>query len=394
MAAWLATRGHDVRVVTAPPYYPEWRVRADYRWQPYRVERWAGVGIWRAPVWVPRKPGGFRRLLHLLSFAVSSWPTVLSQLAWRPDVVLTVAPALTCATGGWLIARLSGARSWLHIQYFEVDAAFQLGLLKGSALRKTVLALERLLFRRFDTVSSISGRMMERLQSKGVEPARISYFPNWVDTDSIQPLLRPSMYREQLGISPETAVVLFSGTLGAKQGLMVIPEVARLLLKRRDVLLVVCGEGPLRPQLSAAVEGMPNVRLLPLQPSERLGELLGLADIHLLTQSPEAEDLVLPSKLSGMLASGRPVIATCRPGSELAAIVSECGEVVAPENASCVAAAVEFLADDPDRRTDLGRRARAVAEQSLGRDAVLGRIVERMQSYEDSKPDEASIPIG
>lgn len=386
MAAWLAARGHDVRVVTAPPYYPEWKVRAEYRWPPYRSERWAQARVWRTPVWVPREPGGFRRVLHLLSFAAASAPAMLRQLPWRPDMVLTVAPALTCAPGGWLVARLSGARSWLHIQDFEVDAAFQLGLLKGEALRKAILAVERLLFQRFDTVSSISRRMMERLESKGVEPARIRYFPNWVDTDLIRPLIQPSTYREQLGIGPETVVVLSSGTLGAKQGLMVIPEAARLLLKRRDILFVVCGEGPLRPQLSTVVEGVPNVRLLPLQPSERLGELLGLADVHLLTQSPEAEDLVLPSKLSGMLASGRPVIATCRPGSELAAIVCECGEVVAPGNASAVAAAVESMADDPPRRTDLGKRARTVAEQ-FGRDAVLGRIVERMQGRGDSNPD-------
>jgi len=108
--------------------------------------------------------------------------------------------------------------------------------------------------------------------------------------------------------------------------------------------------------------------------------------MHLLTQSPEAEDLVLPSKLSGMLASGRPVIATCRQGSELASIVSECGEVVAPEDASAVAAAVESLADDLPRRIDLGGRARTIAEQSFGRDAVLGRIVERMQgAHGDSR---------
>jgi len=113
---------------------------------------------------------------------------------------------------------------------------------------------------------------------------------------------------------------------------------------------------------------------LPLQPFERLGELLCAADIHLLPQSPGAADLVLPSKLSGMLASGRPVISTCRPGTELEAVVSKCGLVVAPQDSSALAAAICRLADDPEVRLDLGRRARVYAEANFERDAILGRL--------------------
>ena len=88
--------------------------------------------------------------------------------------------------------------------------------------------------------------------------------------------------------------------------------------------------------------------ILPLQlPSGRLADLLSMADIHLLPQSPDAADLVLPSKLSGMLASGRPVIATCRSGTEISGIVSQCGIVVEPENSSNLALAILNLADDP-----------------------------------------------
>jgi colanic acid biosynthesis glycosyl transferase WcaI len=99
-----------------------------------------------------------------------------------------------------------------------------------------------------------------------------------------------------------------------------------------------------------------------------------MADIHLLTQSPDAADLVLPSKLSGMLASGRSVIATCRPGTEISEIVSQCGVVVEPENASDLAGAVVRLADNREFRLELGRRARAFAETSFERDAVLGAM--------------------
>src|SRR5450631_134375 len=116
MASWLAARGHDVRAVAAPPYYPMWRVARNYRWPPYRREQWNGVDVWRAPLWVPKSPSGLTRILHLLSFAVMSFPVMLRQIFWGPDLVIAVAPALICAPIALLTARLSGAQAWLHIQ--------------------------------------------------------------------------------------------------------------------------------------------------------------------------------------------------------------------------------------------------------------------------------------
>ena len=373
MASWLVAQGHEVRVVAAPPYYPAWKIDPEYRRRPYCREQWRGVDVWRSTLWVPKSPSGLTRILHLLSFAISSFPIMLWQLLWQPHLVLTVAPAFVCAPTGLLVARLSRAKACLHIQDFEVDVAFGMGLLKGRLLQRIVLRMERWLLRRFDSVSTISGRMVERLLTKGVKQEQARYFPNWVDLSRIRTTADPA-YRARFGIAADSIVVLFSGTLGGKQGLMVIPEAAALLAQRRDILFVVCGDGVMKPSLEAAAANLPNVKLMPLQPSGRLADLLTMADIHLLPQSPDAADLVLPSKLSGMLASGRPVIATCRSGTEISEIVSQCGLVVAPENGAELARAVVELADHKTFRADLGRRARALAEARFGRDAVLGEM--------------------
>jgi colanic acid biosynthesis glycosyl transferase WcaI len=174
-------------------------------------------------------------------------------------------------------------------------------------------------------------------------------------------------------------VVLFSGTLSGKQGLMVIPEAAKRLRNRLDIVFVVCGDGVMKPELEAAAAGLSNIRFMPLQPSGRVSDLLAIADIHVLPQSPDAADLVLPSKLSAMLASGRPVIATCRAGTEISEIVSQCGLVVAPENSLELADAITALADDPDTRKLLGRRARTFAEDNFERDAVLSTMFEPVE---------------
>ena len=379
MAEWLAAQGHEVRVVAAPPYYPAWKLDPAYRWPPWRYEAWRGVRVWRAPLWVPRKPGGLKRVLHLCTFALSSFPVMLRQVVWRPDVVLTVAPALVCAPAGWLTARLCGAQAWLHVQDFEVDVALQMGLLKGARLGRAIRAVESGLLKRFDVVSTISERMRQHLLRKGVPEERTHLFVNWADVDRIKPLTVPSSYRTELGLATTTRVALFSGTLSAKQGLMVIPQAARLLAHRHDLLFVVCGNGTMQPELERAARELPNLRLLPLQPLERLGELLGLADVHLLPQSQEAEDLVLPSKLTGMLASGRPVVATCRADTELAAVVGQFGRVVPPGDAAALARALCELLADPEHREMLGARARAHAMLHLARDGVLQALVRRMQ---------------
>jgi colanic acid biosynthesis glycosyl transferase WcaI len=389
MAAWLAARGHQVRAVCAPPYYPQWQVQESYRGSGYRREQWRGVDVWRAPIWVPKSPTGLTRVIHLLTFAFSSFPVMLRQVLWGPDVVLIVAPAFVCAPTAWMTARLSGAQAWLHMQDFEVDIAFKLNLLRGSFLRRVVLRMEQLILRRFDIVSSISRRMAERLILKGVEQKRIRYFPNWVDVSHIKPKSGAGAFREKLGIASHAVVALFSGTLGGKQGLMVIPEAARLLQDRGDIVFVVCGNGVMKPRLEAASADLPNIRMIPLQPIELLGDLLGMADIHILPQNSGAADLVLPSKLSGMLASGRPVIATCESGTDLHSVVSQCGIAVPPKDKEALAKAICQLADQVDLRLELGKRARAYAEAFFDQEAVLARVFGPFEGVDVQVADDA-----
>ena len=374
MAAWFAEKGYEVRVVSAPPYYPQWKIDPKYRGWRYQKESWRGVEVWRAPLWVPSSPGGLKRVLHLISFAIGSFPLIVYHMFWRPDWVIVVAPAFVCAPAALLAAKLSGARSWLHMQDFEVDIAFRMKLLRGAWLQRVFLRMERLILQRFNVVSSISGQMVNRLLQKGISADRVTFFPNWVDVRHITASPDSKTYREQLGIDAGATMVLYSGTLGNKQGLMVIPQAAKILAERRDIVFVICGDGVVKASLQKACEGLPNTRFLPLQPFNRLGALLCAADVHLLPQSIEAEDLVLPSKLSGMLASGRPVVVTCKAGTELDAVVSTCGVVVEPEDSDAVARAVSWLADNPAIRTKLGDRGRKYADLHFDRDAVLARI--------------------
>ena len=371
-----------MRVVTAPPYFPAWRASGNR----YRREQQHGVTVWRCPLWVPRRPSGLTRLLHLASFALSSLPVLLAQRRWQPELVLTVAPAFFCAPGAQLLKALcgKGCRSWLHIQDFELDAAFELGLLKGRRIRALAEAWERRTLRGFERVSTISGAMLQRALSKGVAPERALLLPNWVDLEAIRPHTpqqrAANPYRQELGLTAEQRVLLYSGSMNKKQGLELLVAVIRQLADVPDLVWLLAGEGPSKAELAQAIGGLKNVRLLPLQPPERLNDWLNLADVHLLPQKAGAADLVLPSKLLGILASGRPLVASSPASSELGQLAEQAGLRVEPEDPQAFAAALRQLLSDAALRTRLGQTARQLAEQRYGQHAVLEGLERQLEA--------------
>lgn len=380
MADWLQARGHDVRVIAAPPFFPHWAVFEGHSaWAYRKTTGHNGLTVWRAPTWVPSQPRALARVAHLCSFMLSSMPLLLAQARWKPDLVFVVEPPLFCAPAVLCFAKLLGIRSWLHIQDFEVDAAFGLGLVRGAGVRRVALSLERWLLARFDRVSTISAAMVDKARSKGIGEGRLVLFPNWVDVSAIRPAPRAADgYRAELGIAPDAVVVLYAGSLGAKQGIELLAEAAGLLADRRNIHFVICGNGPSRGPLMSACAGMDRVHFLELQPAERLNELLGMADIHVLPQRADAADLVMPSKLAGMFASGKAVIATAHPGTELARVVADRGFVVPPGDAAVLADAIAQLACSPGLRQALGAAGRAFALAELDQDAILSRLEQEL----------------
>ena len=385
MAGHMAARGWAVQVVTAQPHYPDWRVFAGWRWPPWRRRTCAaGVRIVHCPLYVPRTPTGVRRIVHDLTFNLSALlPALIRAWLWRPDVVMLVAPALVGAPVALWAARLAGAASWLHIQDWEVEAAFATGLIDPArALGRAALAFEARTLRRFDRVSSISAPMLARARHKGVAPGRTALLRNWADLDTIAPTdpaaraalaARATRLRAQMGIATPW-VALYSGTLTNKQGLEILPQVARALAHRTDLTLAVCGAGPMRDHLARCAADTPRLRLFGLQPRARLAETLAMADVHLLPQIAGAADLVLPSKLANMLASGRPVVATAHPHTALGRAVAGAGVLVAPGDAPAMAGALEALIDDPARRARLGRAAEARARDQWDPARILSSL--------------------
>ncbi|WP_186415246.1 WcaI family glycosyltransferase [Pannonibacter sp. P2PFMT1] len=349
IAEHFSAEGADVQVITTPPHYPGWKVKVGYR-NRYRTSIENNVRVIRCPLLLREKMQGFWRLLAPLTFALSSAPIVFWQiLTRRPHVVFLVEPTLLAAPVALLASKLVGARTILQVQDLEVDAAFAVGhLASKKTLKRIGYAFERFCLKHLDHVVTISNRMADKLAEKGVDRQRLQVIRNWVDLDNIYPLEGPSRYRGELGYKDDDFIVLYSGNIGAKQGLSVLLEAANLLVDQKSIRFVIAGEGPAKQDLVSRYGHLPNVRFLPFQPQARLNEFLSLADLHALTQDADAADLVLPSKLGGMLASGKRVLVTAAPGTELADFVYGAATVVPPGDAEALCSAIKLLAAHQD----------------------------------------------
>lgn len=380
LAFWLVDQEHNVRVITGYPYYPQWSIAEDYKAWKYQREEINEVEVIRCPLWVPGQVNGVKRIFHLLSFGISSTPAILTNMFWNPDVVIGVVPTYLITPQVLFMSTILNIKSWLHVQDFELDTAFNLDMLPG---KKWVYPFakygERFIYHSFDCVSTISRSMLKKLWMQGVKEEMTYLLPNWIDTREIYPQDGHNPYRDELDIGENQIVVLYSGNMGKKQGLEILPEAARELPEESNIIIVLCGDGVAREDLENQAKNLERVRFIPLQPKERLNDLLNLADIHVLPQRAGASDLVMPSKLTGMLASGKPVIATAEYHTELGKVVSRVGKLVPPGDPKRLAEVICRLACDDQERDHLGKMGRAYAVDHWGKEKVLQEWVKNLE---------------
>jgi colanic acid biosynthesis glycosyl transferase WcaI len=373
MADWLSEKGHEVTVICAPPYYPDWKVQKPYTSWKYKVENLNGVKAIRCPIWVPEKVSGVKRMLHLLSFALSIIPVAIGQVFKKHDVVFSVEPSFLNSFSALLVAKVSRSSSILHIQDFEIDVAFELGIIKRKSLKTFLLFLEKKVMSLFDIVSTSSEAMVDHLLKKGVRREKAHLFPNWVDTSQIFPLGRPGNFRKELGIPEDCCLALYSGNMGEKQGLEIIIEAAEKL-QSENIKFLMGGAGVALSRLKESAKNLSNIIWIDLQPLSKLNELLNSADIHLLPQLPGAADLLMPSKLNAMLSSGKPIVATGEINTQVEKVVSKCGIVTPPCDTEQFSNAIIKLSENNSMRTELGKSARQYAENWLEYDAIMSRF--------------------
>ena len=374
MASWLAKQDHAVTVVTAMPYYPEWQIHPAYKGKFWHKEFLNEVRVYRCPLYVPDNINSGKRIIHELSFLLSaSFVFILNLFQKKYDIVISISPPFHLGLLPFLYSKIRSSVLVTHIQDLQIDAAKDLGMINNEKLLNLMFSLEKFFLRKSRLVSTISDGMAKKIENKGVPFQKICFFPNWVDTSFIRPLQKSESLRKAFGYLNQDIIIMYSGNLGEKQGLETLISVAKYFDEKTDFKFLIVGNGGGRKKLEHLGEEarLTNLKFFPLQSYENLPALLATPDLHLVLQRKSASDLVMPSKLVSILASGGVSIVTAVEGSSLYRLVKESktGIIIEPENTSLLIECIE----ETLKQDLLGysKNARQYALTVLGKEAIM-----------------------
>jgi colanic acid biosynthesis glycosyl transferase WcaI len=388
LAFRLAERGVPVAVVTSQQLYENPRAALP----PCEVAN--GVTIYRVSTAERGRARLIGRALDYLSFHVAAGRALLKLLR-RGDVVVakTDPPLISIVVSH--AARWRGAVlvNWLQDLFPEVASVLTPNLIPKRIERQLAAARDRSLRRAAMNVV-LGERMRDRVLSAGVDATRVRIVPNWADTTSVVPKpTADSATRQRIALDGRF-VIGYSGNLGRAHEFETLIGAARLLRTDPRFAFLITGGGAKAEAVRNSVQslGLDSFFFQSYQPAELLSDSLAAADAHFVSLLPALEGLIVPSKLYGILAAGRPVVFVGDPASDLAKLVQEqrCGVVVAVGDSESLAAELRALRDDPGRLESMGARARklalaryteehAVAEWLALLDVIAPSVVRRMQ---------------
>ena len=381
LGAWLNTKGHQVKVVTAPPYYPSWKISEGYKnW--FKRETVEGVDVYRCPLYVPEQPTTFSRLLHLCSFVASSTWSLITLIRWRPKIVINVVPSLFSSFPAWLYCRITGAKFLIHVQDFESDAMFSLSDNGNESVTKKIWSkIEKFILSRADAISTISNAMMDNAISKGVDASKVLLFPNWSEVSLFQNVQNTDEFKSSLLGDREEKIILYSGNVGRKQGLELVIECAKISSTNDDQnLYVICGDGAGKKDLIELTKklNLTNVVFLPLQPYSDLPKLLAMADVHLVIQKPDVANAVLPSKLTNIFSVGGHAVITTHDDTEIGRLIKKFPGIaipVKPEDCKALLLGIELAS----KEQKINNVAKNYAQTYLAKESVLNDFEENFK---------------
>ncbi|MEJ5961890.1 WcaI family glycosyltransferase [Pedobacter immunditicola] len=388
MIEWLAQNGYECTVITSFPYYPQWKIQQPYLKNSFWYKKETkfckpfyenSIQIYRCPQYVPDNPSGAKRMLLGLSFFLTSSLIVLKLLTKRKyDIVITVAPSFETGLLAIFYKFFKGGRFLYHIQDLQIDAARDLKMVKSKALLNAMFSIEKYILKKADVISTVSTGMMDKV--KGKCNKQVDFFPNWVDAKVIFPITNKGPLKELFNFKSSDKIVLYSGAIGEKQGLENIMLAAKAFTANTQLKFVICGSGPYLNKLETLKETLQlsNVIFMPTQPVEKLNCLLNMADLHLIIQKANASDLVMPSKLTNILAVGGVAIVTALPDSSLFQLVSNnnVGIIAVPEDVESLTKAI--LKGITDNTNEIGMNALAYAKKHFSIGNIISTYTKNM----------------
>jgi colanic acid biosynthesis glycosyl transferase WcaI len=316
-----------------------------------------------------------RRAANYLSYLGESVAAALREP--KPDLVLCMTDPPIVGDVGFVVARRFGVPLLVISQDVFPEIAVQLKRLENPVLVGVLRSLVGLYLRRADGIVAIGETMKRRLEAKGASPDRITVIPNWVDTQAIVPQPRDNAWARRRRLTGHF-VVMHSGNVGHAQDLDTLIRAATFLRDLEDLRIVIVGFGARYAdmvELAKRLELGEAVRFLPYQSRTVLSESLSAADVHFVGLAKGLSGFVVPSRLYGILAAGRPVIVGADAESETARLVAEvgCGIVLPPGRPELVAGVIREAREGLHDLEAMGAKGRMYVELEADRTVAMDR---------------------
>lgn len=378
LCEFLVKSGHAVRMITSFCYYPAWQKLPTERHSVFRTDYMDGVSVHRCWHYVPRKATTVRRIVHELTFVMTSF---LRQLTLpKPDLIVVISPPLLLGAAAWVLSRLKGSRYTFHVHDIQPDAAAGLGMLKESALLRALRRLEKVAYEKSAFVSGITPGMLHNFREKGVPAEKCVYFPNGICLPEFWRVPKRGTWRENNGLSESDFLVVYSGNIGRKQGLDMLLRAAGMV-KNPAIRFVLCGDGVEAENLRALAADLTlkNVTFLPLQLQSAYHQMLVDSDLSVIPQRSGTGDCFFPSKLLATLAFGSPILAVTDPGTELnqALIEGGFGTAAPPGDPAKIASALDEISEKRETLREMGR-AGAKFVKRFEMESILEQFKDRL----------------
>ena len=376
LAESLAQRGHRVTVITGK--VDEGPERTKGAFLSTHVEERSGVRVIRVPNFAIHKthaPAVVRGLGQLLNAMAYFWAALSVK---DVDISLAYSPPLALGIVGAMLHRLKGVPHVLNVQDLVPQYAIDLGILKNKALIAVLKRIEKAVYRNVQLITVHSRGNAEYMVREGVPPQKVAVVPNWVDTRLIRPAPRQTAYRHAAALDGKF-IALFAGMLGFAQDVDTIVEAGAYLKDHPDIVLLIVGEGVEKQRLQekAKALGLDNVRFMPFVNSQQYPEVVASADLCLATLQKTLLCPVVPSKLLGYMAAGRPIVASFPENGDAPRVVREAGAgiCVPPGEPKELARAILEACQNPEACRAWGEQGRIFVESTHDRNRVMDLYV-------------------
>ena len=321
-----------------------------------------GVHIHRVPATSLGRRGTWARMTDYLSFYAVAM--VKAFVLPRFDAVVTLTTPPLIGLVGLVLKRLKKTRHVYWSMDLHPDASLALGRMSHKGIfARMMYRLSGFVYSQADQVVVLGPYMADRIALKGVAPERITTIPVWSQRDEIYPTPRDANpLRRVLGLE-SVFVAMYSGNLGLAHSFDEFIEAARRLRDRPDIVFLYVGGGPRLAEVTAARdhEGLANIRLLDYVPRSQLQASLALADVHLISMRPEMTGIVVPGKLYGVMAAGRPAVFVGPEHCESADTIRDagCGITITSGDTESLVEALLHLAANPSLARRMGEKGRS-----------------------------------